>query len=494
VFPLLRYFSIASAVALLGATALILTLYRHTLLEHVLEHGEISNVAMAQSLWTDVRPVVGLHLNSTGTSSGEQPASASVTARLRRIVGERIDGRTVFDVKIINLEGRAVFSTQESQIGTDYSRAPGLMSALSGKAASELIRRDDKSAPGHPVSDADILSSAVPMFGKSGDVEAVVEIHDNVGAVTYYLRKSLIRAGFVIFGLFGLVYLLLFLIVWRAGRVMRDQHRQILDNQAALREVNDELELRVAERSLQLRETQEDLNRKQRLATLGQLIGSVGHDLRNPLGVIRNSLAAIAAAGEQVDLNLKRPMERCERSIRRCEGIIDDLLDHTRVRELKLVTTAVDPWLESVLDEQTLPEGIVLRRDLAAAGVEIPMDADRFRRVIVNLFDNACQAMAEHGERPDGETEHALTVATRVLGEEVEISFSDTGSGIPPEAMARIFEPLFTTKAGGIGLGLPMVKQVVEQHGGQIGIDCPVGRGTQARLRLPLRRAAEAAA
>jgi signal transduction histidine kinase len=275
---------------------------------------------------------------------------------------------------------------------------------------------------------------------------------------------------------------------------MSEQHRQILDSQAALRDVNDELELRVAQRSLQLRKTQEDLNRKQRLATLGQLIGTVGHDLRNPLGVIRNSLAAIAAAAEQADLKLKRPLERCERSIRRCEGIIDDLLDHTRVREIKLAPTAVDPWLESILDEQTLPERIVLRRDLAAAAVEVPLDADRFRRVIVNLFDNACQAMVEDGERPDGEPEHSLTVATRDLGEEVEISFSDTGPGIAPEAMARIFDPLFTTKADGIGLGLPMVKQIVEQHGGQIDIDCPVRRGTQAKLRLPRRKATEAAA
>jgi signal transduction histidine kinase len=493
-FPLLRYFSIASAAALLGATVLIVMLYRHTVLEHVAEHGEVSNVAMAQSLWQDVRPVLGPYLRSTATSGDEEPAAGPMTARLRRVVGERIQGRTVFKVKIINLKGVVVFSTQESQIGTDYSRAPGVISALSGRAVSELTRRDHISALGHPVSDAAVISTYVPIFGKSGDVEAVVEVYDNVTALTYYLKRSFIGAGFAIFGLFGLVYLFLFMIVWRAAKVMSEQHRQILDNQAALRDVNEELELRVAERSLQLRETQEDLHRKQRLATLGQLIGSVGHDLRNPLGVMRNSLAAIAAASEQANSNLKRPIERCERSIRRCEGIIDDLLDHTRVRELTLAPTALDPWLESILDEQTLPDGIVLRRDLAAAGIEIPLDADRFRRVIANLFDNACQAMVEVGERPDGESEHCLSVATRVLGEEVEISFSDTGSGIPPEAMARIFEPLFTTKASGIGLGLPMVKQIVEQHGGQIDIGCPVQRGTQARLCLPLRKAREAAA
>ncbi len=493
-FPLLRYFSITSAVALLGATVLIVMLYRHTLLEHVEEHGQVSNVAMAQSLWTDVRPVLEPQLGSSGTSSSGNPASADVIARVRQIVGERIAGRTVFKVKIIDATGMVVFSTREDQIGTDYSHAPGVISALSGNAASELARGDHVSALGHPVTGADVISTYVPIFDKSGDVEAVVEVYDNVSALTYGLKTSFIGSGFTIFGLFGFIYLLLFLIVWRASKVMTDQHQQILDSQATLRDVNEELELRVAERSLQLRETQEDLNRKQRLATLGQLIGSVGHDLRNPLGVMRNSLAAITVAAEQAELNLKRPLERCERSIRRCEGIIDDLLDHTRVRELKLAPTALDSWLEAILDEQTLPEGIVLQRDLAAAGVDVPLDPDRFRRVIVNLFDNACQAMVEDGERPEGESKHRLTVATRVLGEEVEISLSDTGPDIPPEAMTRIFEPLFTTKAGGIGLGLPMVKQIVEQHGGRIDFDCPDQRGTQARLRLPLRRAREAAA
>lgn len=493
-FPLLRYFSTASAVALLGATVVIVMLYRHTILAHVVELGEASNVAMAQTLWTDVGPVLGPNLRPAGTTSGEVPAPGILTPRLRQIVGAHIDGRTVFRIKIIDREGLVVFSTLESQIGTDYSHSPGVIAALSGKATSKLTRRDDTGGQGHPVTDADVLSSYVPIFGRGSEVEAVVEVYDNVSAVTYQLRRSFLGAGFAIFGLFGFVYLVLFLIVWRAARVMGEQHSQILDSQAALRDLNDELELRVAERSLQLRETQEDLSRKQRLATLGQLIGSVGHDLRNPLGVMRNSLAAIASVAEHADLNLKRPLERCERSIRRCEGIIDDLLDHTRLRELKMAPTALDAWLESVLDEQILPEGIVLRRDLAAGGVEIPMDADRFRRVVVNLFDNACQAMAEVGEGPEGESEHVLTVATRVLGEEVEISVSDTGSGISPQAKARIFEPLFTTKAGGIGLGLPMVKQIVEQHGGRIDIDCPVRRGTQARLRLPRRRATEAAA
>jgi len=515
VFPLLRYFSIASAVALLGATVLIVMLYRHTVLEHVVEHGEVSNVAMAQSLWTDVRPVLGPYLSSTGTSSGEGPAFGSMIARLRQIVGERIDGRTVFKVKIINQEGMVLFSTQESQIGTDYSRSAGVISALSGRTASELTRRDDIGALGHPVSDADILSSYVPIFGEGGDVEAIVEIYDNVTALTHHLGRSFIGAGFAIFGLFGLIYLFLLLIVLRASRTISQQHRQILESQAAmaeknrelgeeirervraeeaLRDLNDDLEQRVADGSVQLRETREDLSRKQRLATLGQLIGSVGHDLRNPLGTIRNSLAAVAVLAEQAELNLKRPLERIDRSLRRCESIIDDLLDHTRVRDLQLAPTAIDSWLKAVLDELTLPEGITLRCDLSADGMAVPLDADRFRRVVVNLFDNACQAMAGNQDAPGGDSAHRLTVTTRILGERVEISFDDTGTGIPPDLMSKIFEPLFTTKPDGVGLGLPMVKQIVEQHGGEIDIGRNGGGGARITLQLPRHQAEEEAA
>jgi signal transduction histidine kinase len=159
-----------------------------------------------------------------------------------------------------------------------------------------------------------------------------------------------------------------------------------------------------------------------------------------------------------------------------------------------MVPTTIDPWLGAVLDEQALPSGMALRRDLSAAGAEVPLDNDRFRRVVINLFDNACQAMTEDRETSGVAPRHCLTVTTRAPDDRVEISFSDTGPGIPPDVMSKVFEPLFTTKLTGVGLGLPMVKQIVEQHGGGMEISSERDRGTHVTLWLPLRGAAEEAA
>jgi signal transduction histidine kinase len=515
VFPLLRYFSITSAVALLAATVLLTVLYRHTVVRDIVDHGETTNVALARSLWKTVGPEFGPFLTLARATGQEGQRSDPRLSQLQQVVEERIEGRSVFKVNIYNPDGLTVFSTEARQVGTDNSASPAVRRALSGEIATELAYRHSPRVFGHLVPDVDVISSYVPMFGPTGELAVVIEIYDDVSVATAHLHGPLTIAALMIAGLFAGVYLVLFLIVRRAGKILSHQHRQILDSQAelarknqdlaeeirerqraeeALRGLNDDLEQRVAERSSQLRETREDLVRKQRLASLGQLIGSVCHDLRNPLGVIRNSLASIAETAAQTGLDLQRPLQRSGRSLERCEGIITEILDHTRVRELEMVPTTIDPWLGAVLDEQALPSGMALRRDLSAAGAEVPLDNDRFRRVVINLFDNACQAMTEDRETSGVAPRHCLTVTTRAPDDRVEISFSDTGPGIPPDVMSKVFEPLFTTKLTGVGLGLPMVKQIVEQHGGGMEISSERDRGTHVTLWLPLRGAAEEAA
>jgi len=116
----------------------------------------------------------------------------------------------------------------------------------------------------------------------------------------------------------------------------------------------------------------------------------------------------------------------------------------------------------------------------------LTFDRDRLRRVMINLLDNACQAMAGEGDVAQEDEEHLLTVATRQTDGRAEISIADTGPGIPSDQADRIFEPLYSTKAFGVGLGLPIVKQIVEQHGGGIELDNGVGPGARFVIRLPL--------
>jgi PAS domain S-box-containing protein len=254
-----------------------------------------------------------------------------------------------------------------------------------------------------------------------------------------------------------------------------------------------ELERRVGERTAELHDMQEELLRKERLATLGQLTATVSHELRNPLGVIRNTMFTITEAAQSSGLKLDRALGRIERSIGRCDTIITDLLDYTRIRRLQREKFPLDSWLAEVLDEQQIPQRIALVREFGAGDPVVSVDADRLRRVIINLVDNAAQAI--EGDREGANpAPPCITVRTHIAGERVEIEIADSGPGIPPEIFKRIFEPLFSTKGFGVGLGLPTVKQIMEHHGGSIEMSSEPGRGTRALIWLPLVREAGIAA
>jgi len=228
-----------------------------------------------------------------------------------------------------------------------------------------------------------------------------------------------------------------------------------------------------------------ELIRKERLSAVGQLTATVAHELRNPLSSIRNCAYTLR---EMVggSAGLERPVARIERSITRCDRIIADLLDFTRMRELQLSSIALDDWLAELLAEQKLPDGIALVRNFAAPGRQLDFDGDRMRQVIVNLIENAAQAMDSQAEADPSSRERRITVSTRASGEFFDIAIEDTGPGMSAEVLAKVFEPLFSTKAFGTGLGLPTVKQIVEQHGGTVTISSEEAKGTSVRIRLPL--------
>jgi signal transduction histidine kinase len=227
--------------------------------------------------------------------------------------------------------------------------------------------------------------------------------------------------------------------------------------------------------------TEAELLKKERLSVLGQLTATVAHELRNPLSAIRNTLFSVKEMANGAGLTLDRPISRMERSIERCNRIIGDLLEYARHRELRRASVDLEGWLHDVLAEQQVPAGIALTEDFHAPNQPIAIDAERVRRVVINLIDNAAQAM---GELP-ADAERRISVRTSADDDGVAIQVADTGPGISPENLTRIFEPLFSTKSFGTGLGLATVKQIVGQHGGTIDVDSTVGRGTCFTVRLP---------
>ncbi|MCH8161972.1 MAG: hypothetical protein IIB88_08770, partial [Chloroflexi bacterium] len=153
--------------------------------------------------------------------------------------------------------------------------------------------------------------------------------------------------------------------------------------------------------------------------------------------------------------------------------------------KLKLCVTLIDDWLAELLNEQAVPEGVRIIRDFAAPGVSVALDRERLRRAVINLYDNACQAMTGEGVKGVAVAKRELTIRTGLKDDRIEICFKDSGPGIPDDVLPKIFEPLFSTKGFGVGLGLPAVKQIMEQHGGGIDIDSVPGQGARVRLWLP---------
>jgi signal transduction histidine kinase len=253
-----------------------------------------------------------------------------------------------------------------------------------------------------------------------------------------------------------------------------------------------EAELQLQKTLDELKAATERLARQERLSMLGQVAGTVSHELRNPLSAIRNSMALVRQLTNGKGTGVERALDRVDRNIERCARIINDILDFTRVRDLSREPVALDAWLGEALAEIAVPASVTVRRELLF-GDALPLDRERFRQIIVNLIDNAAQAMVDPGWTPADDRQRAITVRTEAAGPHVRLSVSDNGPGISQDRLPKIFEPLFTTKSFGVGLGLPTVRQIVEQHGGTIDVESTVDVGTTFTIWLP-RQAAPAAA
>lgn len=241
----------------------------------------------------------------------------------------------------------------------------------------------------------------------------------------------------------------------------------------------DELQRTLEERTHEVELLHSELRRKERLAALGQLLATVGHELRNPLGAVQASLELIALRLEGAKAAIATAMARAERNIQRCNHIIEELLDFSRAPELRRESTAFDEWLCAIMSEQELPEGTSCKLVLGADCV-VELDRDRIRRCVTNVVANAVDAMREQsGNR-------RLSVETRRRDGRLEMRFTDTGVGITADQLERIFEPLYSTKTYGVGLGLPMVRQIMRRHGGDVEVDSVSGEGTTVTLWLPV--------
>jgi signal transduction histidine kinase len=263
--------------------------------------------------------------------------------------------------------------------------------------------------------------------------------------------------------------------IWCTAALLFQARRQAaanLQGEASLyrklRETRSELEVM---RSAQLRLEQ--------LAAMGEKAGTTAHELRNPLGVIATSMSVIEFKTRQTGLDVSKSLERAHRAIRRCEHIIDEQLDQARALGHHPETVRIDDWLSGLIEEMEISNDTSVTVNLNAHGVAAEIDQDSFRRVLINLVDNAVQALSETP------TERNITIGTNADQDGAEIYVEDNGPGIAPHLLDHVTEVLVSTKPYGTGLGLPTVQRIIDEHGGAMTIESQPQHGTRVTLRLP---------
>jgi signal transduction histidine kinase len=229
---------------------------------------------------------------------------------------------------------------------------------------------------------------------------------------------------------------------------------------------------------------QREMSQKERLTSLGRLSTVIAHEVRNPLTVIKASLHALGQ-GEPGDGAWREALADIDHEVTRLNRIVNEVLDFSRPIRFDVAETDMGALCrESVAAAQASP-GAEIAVDLDPGLPDIVTDAERLRIALVNLLVNARHAVLN---QPPG-TRPLVTLRATGDGEHAIITISDRGKGMAPKDLAQIFDPYFTTKRGGTGLGLPIAKNIVEGLGGTIAVSSVPGHGTEIRIELPARTA-----
>ena len=234
----------------------------------------------------------------------------------------------------------------------------------------------------------------------------------------------------------------------------------------------------LAEANRQVTEAQEAVRRSDRLAALGQLSAGLAHELRNPLGTIRASAEMLSKQVSAENEVAREVAGFIATEVDRTNSLVTRFLQFARPLELRPekadLAQMLDPAI-SIAERET--DGVAVYRNYAPEIPPFPFDAELMEHVFYNLIVNAAQATPQGG---------AVTVKSRANGNIAEIAVIDRGSGIDDAAMKNIFNPFFTTKPHGVGLGLAIVAKIVDQHGGKIAVESQPGEGTIFCVSLPM--------
>ncbi len=270
------------------------------------------------------------------------------------------------------------------------------------------------------------------------------------------------------------------LIVGLLAALLRELRKEVARRKMAedsMRELNEALEAKVRERTKQLLDAQEELVRKEKLALLGQVADTVGHELRNPLGVMNNAVYFLQTVLADADGTTREYLDIIKDEIGEAERIVSDLLDAVRTKPPRQAAVDVAEVIGQTLRKCDIPASISIKLDIPQTLSPVYADPMHLHQVFWNLITNAVEAMPEGG---------MLGIrAEEGPGQALRISITDSGSGIAPENLHKLFQPLFTTKVRRVGLGLVVVKNLTQVNGGNVEVESEPGKGSVFTVTLP---------
>jgi signal transduction histidine kinase len=457
----------------MAAAAAVLSWYLHTTsTESALKTAEDFNVALTQALGNAMRERMVV-LKSVSVHSAVSPA----IVEFHNDVVEQLRGLTIAKIKIYDLNGMTVFSTEGRQIGEDKSGNAGVRRALAGAVASELTFRNKFSHFEGVIEDRNLLSSYVPLRHRDGAVDSVFEIYQDVSDLLAALaRRHWVRTATIVSAFAGAYFLLLLIVLWAENQVRRHHDESIRHAADAARA--------------------ESANR-----TKTEFLATMSHELRTPLNAILGFSDMIhgEVLGPAGNPRYREYAGDIHASANHLLDIINDILDMARIEAGKMEITSSTvvfarfaEWARTMVRTQAEAGKVTLHTRLDPALVEFVTDERILRQIALNLLTNAIKFT------PAGGTV-TLTLSGADAGR-LAVTVEDTGVGMRPEDIPRALAPFsqldnsLSRKHRGTGLGLSLANRFVGLLGGQLAITSAPGQGTRVTVILPVRTAALAAA
>ncbi len=502
------------------------------------DHDFAPFVAKAQAIGVDhCRAIPDVETGGKKAASPEKKACFSAAgkqimalpgfAALNAKVVDSMKRSTVFKIKVFDLRGITVYSSEHAQMGEDKLTNEGWRRAVNGKPASELTHRDKFSAFEEVVENRDLISSYLPVYAPGTErIVGVFEVYSDVTPFLTQIKQtsadirrtaaaneariakvaaqhqeqtesSSLTGLLVVFGMLIALFAALFLIVRHAERIMvaQEQSRE---------------------------HAQQQLAHSDKLASLGQMVAGVAHQMNTPLAFSHSNVSLVLqqlqaiepplrvaskfseivkkTAGDRVVINLAkaRPtVEGCDsgpEDVRAMQEMLGDVLhgieqmselvvhmrDFTRLDRAHITDFNINDSLRTVIyiARSVIPNRVHVVEEYGALP-SIPCVPAQLNQVFLNLITNAAQAIPESG---------TVTVRTRAEDGRVRVDVVDTGLGIPPDVLPHIFDTYFTTKpeGEGTGLGLSIARDIARNHGGDIEVSTQPGAGTTFSVWLPM--------